>query len=105
MYILQIICEFLKKSRHFLTNKFYEWTNIYQPQWTKQVCTQTRTAKQIRANALLQPNKYIYCCLNLRPMRTPAAVAPVEFIACKSAREGRRVIVALVCGGCGSRSQ
>jgi hypothetical protein len=40
-----------------------------------------------------------------RPLRTPAAAAPVEFTACKSAGVGQRVIVALVCGGCGSRSR
>ena len=39
-----------------------------------------------------------------RPTRTPAAVAPVEFTACKSAGVGQRVIAARVCGGCGSRS-
>jgi hypothetical protein len=40
-----------------------------------------------------------------RPLRTPAAAAPVEFTACKSAGLGQRVIAAPVCGGCGSRSR
>jgi hypothetical protein len=40
-----------------------------------------------------------------RPVRTPAAAATVEFTACKSAGVWQRVIAALVCGGCGSRSR